>query len=151
VDEEIFEKLGLTKGEIKVYLALTTLGETTTGPIVNESKVSKSKVYDIREKLIEKGLVGYITKSGTKHFLTNDPHMLLEYINKKEEALKITKQEVIDILPQLIQKQGTANRKRIAEMYEGYTGIMAVRDELMNTFKENDKLLVLGAPKEVNE
>jgi sugar-specific transcriptional regulator TrmB len=151
MDEKLFERLGLTKGEIKVYLALIALGQSTSGPIVTESKVTKSKVYDILEKLIEKGLAGHIIKSGTKHFMPNDPHMILEYLSRKEDELKTTKQEVIDILPQLTQKIGTADQKRIAEMYEGYTGIMAIRDELMNTFRKGESLLVLGAPKEVNE
>ena len=53
MDETLLEKLGLTKGEIKVYLALNKLGESSIGPIGKESKVSKSKMYDILDKLIE--------------------------------------------------------------------------------------------------
>ena len=150
MNEQLFEKLGLTKGEIKVYLALTRLGESTVGPIVHESKVTKSKIYDILDRLIEKGLVGYIIKSGTKHFTPNDPHMILEYIGKKEDELNKTKQEVTNILPQLMMQRGTATDKRIAEMYEGLQGIKAIREELMSTFKPQDTLLVLGAPKIAN-
>src|SRR3989338_6212668 len=101
MDERVFEKLGLTKGEIKVYLALNKLGESTIGPIGRESKVSKSKMYDILDKLIEKGLVGYISKEGTKYFVTNDPHMILEYVNSKEKELQTTKQQVESFLPSL--------------------------------------------------
>ncbi|MFC1697599.1 TrmB family transcriptional regulator [Nanoarchaeota archaeon] len=150
MDEKLFEKLGLTKGEIKVYLALTRLGESTVGPIVSESKVTKSKIYDILDRLIEKGLVGYIIKSGTKHFTSNDPHMILEYISKKEDELKTTKQEVTEILPQLLFQRGTASQKRVAEIYEGLQGIKAIRNELISTFNSNDTMLVLGAPKIAN-
>ncbi len=151
MDEQLFEKLGLTKGEIKVYLALNRLGESTIGPITNESKVTKSKIYDILEKLIEKGLVGYITKSGTKHFTTNDPHMILEYLSKKEDELNKTKEDVIQIIPELMKQRSTSSKKRVAEMYEGVQGLKAIREELMNSFKPNETLLVLGAPKIANE
>ena len=151
MDETLLEKLGLTKGEIKVYLALNKLGESSIGHIGKESKVSKSKMYDILDKLIEKGLVGYITKEGTKYFMANDPHMILEYIEKKEDELGNTKKEVVaEVLPQLMMQRASVSKKRVAEMYEGLNGIKAIREELMMTFKAGDTFLVLGAPKVAN-
>ena len=47
--------IGLTEGEIKVYTGLIKLGETTTGPLVDESGVSLSKVYAILDRLAKKG------------------------------------------------------------------------------------------------
>lgn len=151
MDEIILEKLGLTKGEIKVYLALNQLEESTVGPIGKESKVSKSKIYDILDKLIEKGLVGYITKEGTKYFMANDPHMILDYIDKKETDLNKTKKEIVtQLLPQLMLKRASVPKKRIAEIYEGLNGIKAIREELIKTIKPKNTLLVLGAPKVAN-
>ncbi len=150
MDEALLEKLGLTKGEIKVYLALNKIGESSIGPIGKESKVSKSKMYDILDKLIEKGLVGYITKQGTKYFTANDPHMILEYISKKEEELGKTKSQVEDILPRLMLERASTSTKRVAEIYEGFQGIKAIREELMLSFKPADTFLVLGAPKIAN-
>ena len=57
---------GLTDGEAKVYLALLELGSSTTGPIIHKSKIAKSIVYQILEKLMQKGLVSYVTKEKTK-------------------------------------------------------------------------------------
>ncbi|PIN73699.1 hypothetical protein COV20_05760 [Candidatus Woesearchaeota archaeon CG10_big_fil_rev_8_21_14_0_10_45_16] len=151
MDETLLEKLGLTKGEIKVYLALNRLGESTVGPIGKESKVSKSKMYDILDKLIEKGLVGYITKEGTKYFMANDPHMILDYIEKKEDELNLTKKNVVtEVLPRLMMQRASVSKKRVAEMYEGFQGIKAIREELMINFKSEDTLFVLGAPKVAN-
>ncbi len=151
MNELLLEKLGLTKGEIKVYLALNKIGESTIGPIGKESKVSKSKMYDILDKLIEKGLVGYITKDGTKYFMDNDPHMILEYIEKKEKELGKTKNDVVtELLPQLMMQKASVSKKRIAEMYEGFQGVKAIREELMMTFKAGDTFMVLGAPKIAN-
>jgi len=152
MDELLLAKLGLTNGEIKVYVALNKIGETTIGPIGKESKVSKSKIYDILDKLIEKGLAGYILKEGVKYFLANDPHMILDYIAKKEDDLDQTKAKIVDeLLPQLLLQRSSVSKKRVAEMYEGFRGVKAIREELILTFKKGDALLVLGAPKIANE
>ncbi len=150
MDNQILEKLGLTKGEIKVYLALNKLGESTIGPIGSESGVSKSKLYDILDRLKDKGLVGYISRDNVKHFVANDPHMILEYISRKEDELKYTKNQVEEILPKLMLERSMNSEKRIAEIYEGYQGIKAIREELTFSLKSNEELLVLGAPKIAN-
>ena len=54
MDSNSLKELGLTDGEIKVYLALNQLGETTSGPIVDKSGVSISKVYLILDRLFSK-------------------------------------------------------------------------------------------------
>ena len=149
---EALEKLGLTKGEIKVYFALNKLGETTIGPIGKESKVSKSKMYDILDKLIEKGLAGYIIKEGTKYFVANNPRMLVSYAEKRSDDLEKTKESIIkDILPQLKLQRESLSDKRVAEVYEGFNGMKAIREELISTFKPGETFLVLGAPKIANE
>ncbi len=151
MDETILEKIGLTRGEIKVYLALNKLGETTISPIVSESKVSKSKIYDILEKLIGKGLAGYIIKNGTKYFTANDPKMIIEYLRKQEDELLTAKKQVEQILPQLLLERATASHKKVAEIYEGFHGIKAIREELILKMHKGSTLLVLGAPKIANE
>ena len=65
VKNELYDllKIGLTEGEAKVYIALTELGSSTVGPIVKKAKVAYSNVYDILNRLIEKGIVSFITKN----------------------------------------------------------------------------------------
>jgi len=151
MNEILLQDLGFTNGEIKVYLALNKLGQSTIGPIGKESKVSKSKLYDILEKLIHKGLVGYITKAGVKHFAANDPHSIIDYIQKKENKLHDTKKQVSsDLLPLLLAQRKSAIHKQTAEIYEGFQGIKSIREEMMKSFKSGDTLLVLGAPKIAN-
>ena len=60
MDIELLKEVGLTEGEIKVYLALFKIGASSTGPIVKEAKIHSSKVYPILDRLIEKGLVSFI-------------------------------------------------------------------------------------------
>ena len=77
---EILTEIGLTKSEIKVYLAMLKLGQTTSGKIVDEAKITRSKIYDILERLKNKGLVSFITKDSTKYFSATNPNNLLNYL-----------------------------------------------------------------------
>lgn len=149
--EQAFEKLGMSKGEIKVYSALLKHGEMTTTPLANESEVTKSKVYDILEKLIKKGLIGYNIKNNVKHFFINDPRKIIDYLNKKEEDIEKNKLEIEKVLPALIKQRDSSTSGRVAEIYEGFNGMQTIREELMLTYKKGDNLLVLGAPKIANE
>ena len=147
METSVLERLGMSKGEIGVYLALSKLGESTVTPIVYESKVSKSKIYDILERLIDKGLVGYVAKNNVKHFVANDPHMILDYVEGKEEELLDTKKRVVELLPQLLLSRKETQSKRLAEVYEGFLGLRAIREELMQSFKKGETLFRSWRPK----
>ena len=56
--------------------------------------VSSSKIYEIMDKLIQKGLVSYIIKSGVKYFESAQPNRLLDYISEKEKKLEIQKEKI---------------------------------------------------------
>ena len=72
---EILKNIGLTEGEAKTYLALSSLGTSTVGNIISEADVSASKVYQILERLMQKGLVSMVVKEGKKvsNYLINSP------------------------------------------------------------------------------
>jgi sugar-specific transcriptional regulator TrmB len=149
--EDVFRNLGLTDGEIRIYVALVRLGESGTGAISRESKVSKSKTYEILDKLIDKGLVGHIIRNGTRRFVANDSNTILEYLERKEESLARTKKQLEAVLPQLEQQRKIASKRKFAEVYEGFQGLKSVREELIQTLKAGDTLLILGAPRIANE
>ena len=88
MDIRALENLGLTPGEIKVYLALVKLGQTTSGPLVDESGVSVSKIYNVLDRLAKKGLASHIVKQRVKHFQAADPNRLLDYLKEKEADLE---------------------------------------------------------------
>ena len=103
----MLQELGFTEGEIKVYLALFDLGESTVGPISKKSGVTHAKVYPILNKLIEKGLVSHVIKEGRQNFSATSPNSLLEFVNKKIGFFQEEKEKIKEIIPGLITKQKT--------------------------------------------
>ena len=119
MDANVLEKIGLTKNEITLYIALLELGTTTTGPLTKKSELHSSRVYESLNKLIEKGLVNFVLKANRKYFSAADPDTILDILEKE-------KREITAILPQLkaIKKQKPLEEK--AAIYEGYKGVKSV-------------------------
>jgi len=145
MDTHPLEKIGLTKSEIQVYLALLKLGQTTAGPIVDESKVTRSKIYDILERLKNKGLVSYITKESTKYFSAADPKNILHYLDQKEKDIQDEKKAVTEILPQLVLQQTLSQKEKIAEIFIGMRGMQNAFSTLIDKFDPNETYYAFGA------
>ena len=56
METQILEDLGLTKAEIKVYIALLELGNSSAGAILDKSKLQKSDLLrELQEARIQSG------------------------------------------------------------------------------------------------
>jgi HTH-type transcriptional regulator, sugar sensing transcriptional regulator len=140
---ELLEEIGLTKSEVKVYLSLLELGSSTTGPIVDKSRASSSKIYEILEKLIQKGLVSFVIKSGTKHFEAADPNRILDYIEEKKNKLEEQEQGLKKIIPQLELKQKLSEYNSEATIYKGIKGMKTAFNDVLKTMKRGEEYHVL--------
>ena len=136
--QEILRDIGLTEAEIKVYLAMLELGSSTTGPIVERSGASSSKIYEILDKLMQKGLVSFIVKKGTKHFEAAAPERILDYVTEKENKVKQQKQELKNIIPELELKQTLSKYQSEATIYKGMKGLETSFKELLKDGKKGD-------------
>jgi len=138
--QHTLEKLGLTKGEIAVYLTLLKYDSTTVGSIIKQSKVSSSKVYIILDKLIDKGLATYILKERTKYFQANPPETLTDYANKQEQDIQQTKKELQEVIANLEQKK-ELKPKEEARIYRGYKGLKTGLTEAVQNIPEKGEYL----------
>ncbi|MCB9359549.1 helix-turn-helix domain-containing protein [Candidatus Woesearchaeota archaeon] len=140
----LLEEIGLTKGEISVYMALLELGSSTVGPIVDKAKVSSSKVYDILERLMDKGLASYVIKENTKYFESAQPSRILDYMQERKKEIEEKENRVKEILPQLELRQRMAKNKQEVNVYEGLKGIKTVREKSLRELKAGDEFYILG-------
>lgn len=138
METTFLEGLGLTKGEVKVYLALLEAGTSTSGPIILKSQVARSKVYDIIEKLKEKGLVSELIRENTKYFQALSPLKLQEYLGAKERSLKQQQQALKQYLPELLARQKSTQSEHQIRVYQGYEGIKTLYLEMAAKLKATD-------------
>ena len=143
MDISKFREAGLTNGEAKVYLALTELGASTTGPIVKKSGINRSIIYEILEKLMQKGLVSFIMKEKRRYFQAAEPERILEYLDAKERQLEKSRTEIGRMLPQLLALKESAKPSG-AQIYEGFKGIQTVHEHTYMKLKRGEEYFYLG-------
>ena len=122
MNKDVLYDLGFTKGEVEVYLALLKIGQSSIGKIVEVSRVTKSKVYDILNKLKNKGMVSSSVKDGVQFFNAAAPQFLLELVEREEKEIEKTKIELEEMLPSLIGLQTEASKQQRTEIFEGFRG-----------------------------
>lgn len=116
IDTSILKDIGLTNGQIKIYLSLLELGETTSGPLIKKSGLQNSVVYNALNQLIKHGLVTYIQKGKRKYFSTTDPKNLIQLIQDKKERVE-------ELVPKLIERRVQVEQKQEAQVFKGWKGL----------------------------
>src|SRR3989338_8400808 len=101
MDKQILKEIGLSEGEIKVYLALLKLGEAKKTEIAKHAGVSSSKVYEICSRLQSKGVVGTIIKDKKTNFRAMEPKRLLDFFNEKTARIENQRKELEKAIPML--------------------------------------------------
>lgn len=132
---EIFQEVGLTPNEAKIYQTLIEIGESSAGEISIKGKIHRRNVYDTLNRLIEKGLVFQILTKGENIYKAVDPAKLLELIKEKENRFK-------EILPNL-QKQFTA-KPSYQEAYI-YRGVEGFKNYLRDILRIKQDVYFIGA------
>ncbi|MFH0701365.1 MAG: helix-turn-helix domain-containing protein [Candidatus Woesearchaeota archaeon] len=146
MDTSILENLGLSQGEIKVYLTLLETGSTKVGTIIEKSGMASSAVHNSVNSLIDKGLITYIKKGKIKHYQAVPPKLLLEFVEDK-------KRKIQEILPELELKQKLAEERQEAEIFEGTKGVITMLNLLIEDAKKGEEYLffAINVPKQNEE
>lgn len=142
--DRYLQDIGFSGGEEKVYIALLRLGTSTTGKIAKEANVSRSKLYEILEKLSKKGVVAHFKKNNVSHFTASHPSNIVDYIRKREKELQDKELEFQKHLPFL---ENIFERKTFlqeAEVFEGMEGIKIVREQALNDMKKGETMYYFG-------
>ena len=128
MDTEILEDIGLTKAEIKVYISLLELGNSSAGPILEKSGLQNSVVHRALNSLIGKGLISFILEGKRRIYQATDPENFYDFIDNKKRRFE-------EILPELKEKQHFAKDKAETTIYKGKKGINEIYARLLREGK----------------
>jgi HTH-type transcriptional regulator, sugar sensing transcriptional regulator len=134
------EEYGFTQREIRVYLTLLELGESSAAAIIKKSAIPGSKIYETIEKLKEKGVVTSIFKQGRSFFRAASPKIILQHFDEQRHRLD---EEVIPKLEMLHQAK---NKQRETTLYEGIKGLKTIYPLMLRKLQRGDTIYALGAP-----
>lgn len=129
--------LGLTDGEIKVYSAILNTGTATINKIHEKTGLERRTIYDVINKLIEKGLISYTTENKRKAYQISSPNKLKEEIREKQEELKKLESEI----PEISKLFNSSKPEIRAEVFRGEEAIKSIFEDILNY---NEALFIGG-------
>jgi HTH-type transcriptional regulator, sugar sensing transcriptional regulator len=122
------KSLNLTNGEIKVYSAILKSDIATINKINEKTGLERRGIYDIINKLIQKGLITYKIEDKKKTYQIAPINKLKEQIeNKKKELLLLE-----DKIPEIELLRDAHKAKVNVEIYRGKEGIKTIFEDMLN-------------------
>ncbi|HLC54130.1 MAG TPA: helix-turn-helix domain-containing protein [Candidatus Nanoarchaeia archaeon] len=141
--KELFEVFGLSQNEIKVYGALLKIKNGTKTPIVKESGVLSSKVYEVLDRLIKKGLVASFIEDNVKHYVPVHPSNIKSLFDEKIKEIRDKKREFEEHIDKLFPK--TEDFLTEVQLFRDWDGLKNVLLIIDDDLKKGDTYYILGA------
>ncbi len=139
--KETLTRLGLTENESVVYLTLLKLGPSLAGILSRKCGIHRRTIYDILDRLIAKGLIGYIVTNNRKLFEAKSPAQFKEILREQETILE-------DELPNLLKLYSQEKEHGFTQFFRGKNGLKSVfSDQLM----AKEEIMVIGASAQAYE
>lgn len=120
--ENILVKNGFTPKEAKVYLSILEYGQATMSMIARKTKLERPTVYDIVERLENKGFASTLKTKGIKQVTVTPPNLIIE-------SIKNSLNQAERILPDLMEMAYRSPIKPRIKFYEGMNGMKQVLSE----------------------
>ena len=134
MNKEILRQIGFLDAEIEVYLALLRVGPCLVSRLNRETGLHRTHIYDLLEKLREKGLASTFIESGKKHFQASPPENILYYLEEKKIA-------VTELVPE-IEKLATFPKEETSiELFKGKNGLKTVLEDQLSS----KEIKIIGA------
>jgi len=142
---KILRTLGLTNGEIIVYISLLHKGAKTASQLSKETNLNRSNLYRILERLIDKKLVFSSIIEKIRYFSVTRPERINELFNKKISSLKEKQKEVQNFVKEAdkISEIETPHSEFAVEVHEGINEIKEVLGNVLN-LKRGEIIYAIG-------
>ncbi len=133
---QIFQEIGLTPNEAKIYETLISKGELKVSSISLNSGIHRRNAYDAIDRLVEKGLIFPVLSKGENTYKAASPSKLLEIVRDRENKLSA-------ILPALEEQYNQSPRTQEAFIYRGLEGVKNYFKDILKT--GSDLYMIGGA------
>lgn len=117
----------LRKIEIEIYNNLWQYGISSASELARKANINRTSVYDLLEKLIQKGLIFQTLEAGIKKFAVQPPEKLKLLIEEKEKNIIAAKKILDNLQNEYSQKNLSLNP--VLQLYKG-------RDSLQQMMKD---------------
>jgi len=127
--KQVLKEFGLTENEAEVYLILLKLGYATASEIAEKTQIHRINIYDILERLQERGLVSFVISGKRKQYEVLDPKKILEIEEQKKENIE-------NIIPKLLKYRELGKNPQEAVILKDKKGIKNILGEITKSKTE---------------
>jgi len=128
---QILEKIGLTKHESAIYLALLELGPSNISRISQKTAIHRPLIYKALPSLLNKKLITQSQRKKGKIYIAEPP-------NRLEALFDDLKIDFFEILPDLEDSYSNNEQKPKVRFLEGKDGTKRVFDDIVRSLKKGD-------------
>lgn len=137
----IFEKLGFSVNEEKVYVHLLKGGAASIRQIAGDTGINRGTVYEALKALCDRGLVSHSQKKQHQQFIAEDPTILKMLFKEERQRLVTIRKELSRTLPELEILYKTKRERPVIKIYEGQIGTKIVLGDVLKVMAtESNKL-----------
>ncbi|MCF7872044.1 helix-turn-helix domain-containing protein [Candidatus Woesearchaeota archaeon] len=122
--KEQLEAIGFDSKEAEIYIALTKLGKAGVTEILKNTGIERRSIYDILERLVQKGRASYYEENGTRIFSPTNPNVILAELKHRQDSFA-------EIIPRLEALETPKGAK--VEILKGEQGLMTVFYEVIES------------------
>jgi len=119
------QDIGMDDKESQIYRALLQLKKGSVNDLLKKLVIERRTIYDVLERLIQKGYASSYEENGTKMFLPTSPRILLEDLDTKRERFS-------KMIPQLESLSQAEEAVRV-EVLKGKQGIKTIFLEIQRS------------------
>ena len=118
------KSIGMSDGEITVYLSLLNTGPARVSKIKEDSNLHRTTIYDFIEKLMNRGLVSHVVEKNVKLFKAAPPEKLLDYTKELQAGIQF-------ILPHLMKIANSRKDDISVEVFRGNEGLKTILNDVI--------------------
>lgn len=119
--------LGISEGEIKVFSAVLHIGLSNINKIHEITGFERRAIYDIINKLIEKGLISYMIEKGKKTYQCASPNKIKEDIKRKKKEIE----NLEKTMPYIETEYAILKPQINAQVFRGKEGIKYIFEDML--------------------
>lgn len=130
------EHIGLSKNEIKIYLASLELGESGAAEIAERARVHRVAAYTVISGLIDKGFLVQSKVKRGRRISAQDPKHIESLLRSKRRQLRRLTERYESVLPELTTLFRHATVRPRVQFFEGVRGLEQINVDIINSLKE---------------
>ena len=130
---KIFEKLGFSENEEKVYVHLLKNGGASIRQVAGDTGINRGTVYEALKMLTDRGLVSHSQKKQRQQFVAEDPAILKTLFKEERQRLVSIRKELSKSLPSLETFYQTKHEQPVIKIHEGHAGTKFILEDVLKT------------------